>query len=181
MTDKGFAEGIVETCTFDVEVSGAGDHTIQVTAVDNAGNESSRSTRVRIAENSTITTVIKADAPPEEGSVNEPPAEVPGSELPMQKEPKTGDSLPNVAVYATLAMISGLLYVLLYFTTEQSGMTEEDKDEAVARLIAWAKEGGKLRRCVALVLVFCVLIYYHSIGKSITNKYEMSLIYMTHM
>lgn len=182
--DKGFAEGIVETCTFEVEVSGAGEHTVMVTSVDNAGNESSRSTSVRLAgstENKKETTVIEVSAPPAgEGVVYEPPVEVREPEFsvgeetktPMGKEPKTGANSPNVEIYATLAMISGLLYILLYFIAEQGGMTESEKKELVARLIAWAKRGGKLRRYGALAAIFCVLFYYHSIGKNSAEDFR---------
>lgn len=185
VTDKGFAEEIVETCTFEVEVTGVGEHTIKVAAVDNAGNESSRQTSVRIDGNKKQTTVIKSYSPPRGGqgepAVYEPPVEetvksavqslpteVEEPEPPEEREPKTQDCSPGVAVYATIAMISGLLYILLYFTTEQSGMTEADKNEAVGRLIAWAKKGGKLRRYLALAAILCVLVYYHSIGKNVT-------------
>lgn len=186
VTDQGFAEGIVETCTFDVEVSGAGEHTIMVTAVDNAGNESSLSTSVRIAGNRKETTVIEAYMPPVEvsGAAGAPvgensafalSVEAGERETPMGKEPKTGDGTPGVEVYATIEMILGLLYVLTYFMTEQGGMTESDKNEVVSRLIAWAKRGGKLRRYVALAVVFCVLVYYHSIGKKPTADCELSI------
>ena len=193
VTDKGFAEGIVETCTFDVEVSGAGGHTIKVTAVDNAGNESSLSTTVKIAGNIVSggtqkkTTVIKAYAPPAvkggtavESSAIVPLVEVRGSEepVPVEKEPKTGDELPRVEIYATIAMISGLSYVALYFIAEPGGMTEAEKNEVVARLIAWAKRGRKLRRYVALAVIFCVLVYYHGIGKR--SAYNLKNIRMTH-
>ena len=193
VTDKGFAEGIVETCTFDVEVSGAGGHTIKVTAVDNAGNESSLSTTVKIAGNIVSggtqkkTTVIKTYAPPAvkggravESSAIVPLVEVRGSEepVPVEKEPKTGDELPRVEIYATIAMISGLSYVALYFIAEPGGMTEAEKNEVVARLIAWAKRGKKLRRYVALAVIFCVLVYYHGIGKR--SAYNLKNIRMTH-
>lgn len=75
-------------------------------------------------------------------------------------------------IYATLAMISGLLYILLYFIAEQGGMTESEKKELVARLIAWAKRGGKLRRYGALAAIFCVLFYYHSIGKNSAEDFR---------
>lgn len=186
VTDKGFADGIVESCTFNVEVAGAGEHTVKVTAVDNAGNESSRSTNVRIAGEET--TVIAAYTPPAgDGSVYEPPTQVretaveEASGVPTGKEPKTGDAYPNVAVYATMAMISGLLYIVMYFSTEQNRMTEEDKKEIIARLIAWAEKGGRLRKYAALVQIFFVLVYYHSIGKYKEEHFEWSLIYMTHM
>ncbi len=77
-------------------------------------------------------------------------------------EPKTGDT-PRIEIYATIAMISGMLY--LYFGVMERGMTEAEKKELVSRLIGWAKRGGSFRRGSALVIIFFVLFYYHSIGK----------------
>ena len=77
-------------------------------------------------------------------------------------EPKTGD-VPRIEIYATVAMISGMLY--LYLGSMERGMTEEEKKDLVFRLIGWAKKGGSFRRGVALAAIFFVLFYYHSIGK----------------
>lgn len=79
-------------------------------------------------------------------------------------EPKTGDRTP-LELGATLSMIAGLTYLLLYFADRRHGMTEETKRELVSRLIAWAKQGGKGRTCLALAAIFVLLVYYHSIGK----------------
>lgn len=87
-------------------------------------------------------------------------------------EPKTGDVSP-VEIYATIAMVSGLTYLLLYFMDEERGMTEREKDVFVAAFIRWAKKGGKFRKCCALAAIFCLLVYYHSIGKrSCKGKYN---------
>ena len=88
---------------------------------------------------------------------------------PQDTEPKTGHVVP-VELYATLAMISGLTYLLLYFTDHSGGMTEETKKELVSRLIRWAKHGrtahGRtIRRYLALAAIFGLLVWYHSIGK----------------
>ena len=72
----------------------------------------------------------------------------------------------NVQVYATLAMVAGLSYLLLYFAPENPGITEKEKDELVSRLLKWAKRGGIVRKLSAFVALFCFLLYYHSIGKS---------------
>lgn len=80
----------------------------------------------------------------------------------LGSEPKTGDA-PRIEIYATIAMISGLLY--LYLGGMERGMTEREKKELVSRLIGWAKRGGSFRRGAALVIIFFVLLYYHSIGK----------------
>lgn len=78
------------------------------------------------------------------------------------KEPKTGD-FPRIEIYATIAMISGMLY--LYLGDADRGMTEEEKKELVSCLIGWAKKGGNFRRAAALAAIFFLLFYYHSIGK----------------
>ena len=79
-------------------------------------------------------------------------------------EPKTGDAAP-IELYATLAMIAGFAYLLLYFTDRKRGMSEETKKELVSRLVRWAKQGGRIRKCLALAAIFVLLVYYHSIGK----------------
>ncbi len=82
-------------------------------------------------------------------------------------EPETGD-IAHVEVYATIAMIAGLSYLLSYFRDEQHGITEEEKNAIVAKLITWAKEGGYFRRKLALAVIFLLLVYYHSIGKCVS-------------
>lgn len=81
-------------------------------------------------------------------------------------EPRTEDS-SRTEIFATLAMVAGFSYLLLYFTDEQRGMTESEKEEIVARLIRWAKSsrGYFVKRYIALTIIFVVLFYYHSIGK----------------
>ena len=79
-------------------------------------------------------------------------------------EPKTGDSTP-VELYATLAMIAGFTYLLLYFTDRDKGMTEETKKELVSRLVGWAKQGGRIRKYLALAAIFVLLVYYHGTRK----------------
>lgn len=86
-------------------------------------------------------------------------------------EPKTGDSTP-LELYATLAMIAGFAYLLLYFTDRKGGMTEETKKELVSRLIRWAKRGGKIRKLLALAAIFVLLVYYYSIGKKTCVEWE---------
>ena len=85
-------------------------------------------------------------------------------EQPKDSEPKTADAT-LVELYATLAMISGLTYVILSFADRNGGMTEETKKELVFKLIRWAKRGKTLRRLLALSAIFVLLVYYHSIGK----------------
>ena len=87
-------------------------------------------------------------------------------------EPKTGDSAP-LEIYATLAMIAGFAYLLLYFADRKRGMSEETKRELVSRLVGWAKRGGRIRKCLALAAIFVLLVYYHGTRKlyrSISKK-----------
>ena len=86
-------------------------------------------------------------------------------------EPKTGGNTP-LELYATLAMIAGFAYLLLYFTDRKGGMTEETKKELVSRLIGWAKRGGRIRKCLALAAVSVLLVYYHGIGKKTCAEWE---------
>lgn len=133
---KAFRDGIVESYWFTMKLSGAGSHSLRVTAVDNAGNESSRKVTVDIR----------------------------GKSVSPGPEPKTGDT-SHVEIYATASMIAGFTYLLLYF--REHGMSEEKKEELVSRLIDWAKGKGGIRRMAALVLIFLLLAYYHSIGKDV--------------
>lgn len=82
----------------------------------------------------------------------------------MDDEPETGDATP-LELCATLSMIAGFTYLLLYFADRRRGMTEETKKELVSRLIGWGKRGGRIRRYLALAAIFVLLVYYHSIGK----------------
>ncbi len=79
-------------------------------------------------------------------------------------EPKTGDTDP-IRLYATLAMVAGGAYLLLYFEERKGGMTEQKKKEITAGIISWGRKGGRLRKIAAFAAVFAVLFYYHSIGK----------------
>ena len=63
-------------------------------------------------------------------------------------------------------MIAGFTYLLLYFTSGDSGITEHEKEEIISRLVRWAQK-GKWRKYPALILISLFLIYYHSIGKSV--------------
>ncbi len=85
------------------------------------------------------------------------------------QEPKTGDST-HVEIYATASMIAGFSYLLLYF--REHGMTEEKKEELVSRLVSWAKGKGKIQRICALALIFLVLAYYHSIGRTVPEEWR---------
>lgn len=146
--EEEFAGDIVESYDFDVEVSGTGKHVLRVTAVDNAGNTNTRRAQVDI-RNKTVET----------------PQQLPTAKTPIGSEPQTGDSV-NVQVYATLAMVAGLSYLLLYFAFDNTGITEEEKEELVSRILRWAKSGGIVRKLLSFAALFFFLLYYHSIGKS---------------
>ncbi len=90
---------------------------------------------------------------------------------PKDNEPETGDT-SHVEIYATIGMISGLFYLLLYFTDRESGMTEEQKKEIVGALVEWAKKGTCIRKYAALAIIFVILLYYHSIGKRTTAEWK---------
>lgn len=84
---------------------------------------------------------------------------------------ETGDGVPDtgdhthLALHATLTMVAGFSYLLLYFADRRKGMTEEKKKELVSRLIRWGRKGGKFRRLLAAAVIVLLLVYYHSIGK----------------
>lgn len=94
-----------------------------------------------------------------------------GSDTSKDDEPKTGDVTP-LEMYATLAMIAGLSYLLLYFTDKEKGMTEEKKKELVGKLVRWAKGGGRFKKCLAMAAIVVLLVYYHSIGRKARVKWE---------
>lgn len=147
--EEEFADDMVENYSFDVDIKGEGEHTLQVTAEDNAGNRSVKKTTVKITKKRA--------------------AIVQGKQTPSQPkpvgEPKTGEHT-FVKIFATLGMIAGFTYLLLYFTSGDSGITEHEKEEIISRLVRWAQK-GKWRKYPALILISLFLIYYHSIGKSV--------------
>ncbi|MDE6749973.1 MAG: hypothetical protein K2K21_13065 [Lachnospiraceae bacterium] len=93
------------------------------------------------------------------------------SPAPKDSEPKTSDT-SHIETYATIAMIAGLSYLLLYFADGKNGMTEEEKKEIVSALVKWAKKGKRLRKYTALAVIFLVLVYYHSIGKRTAKEWK---------
>ena len=94
----------------------------------------------------------------------------PTPDSPLGGEPKTGETL-HVQIYATIAMIAGFGYLLLYFQGE-NGMTEQEKEEIIYRLISWAKQGGRIRRMLGLAVIFLFLAYYYSVGKSVNVEWK---------
>lgn len=107
---------------------------------------------------------VSQEAAPQNGTVQTASAQTPEEPASGTGEPRTGDTT-QIQIYATVAMIAGLTYLLLYFMEESRGMTEREKEVFVAAFIRWAKKGGRFRRCCAIVAIFCILVYYHSIGK----------------
>ena len=51
-------------------------------------------------------------------------------------------------------------------------MSEETKKELVLRLVGWAKQGGKVRKLLAIAAIFVLLVYYHSIGKKTCMEWK---------
>lgn len=86
-------------------------------------------------------------------------------------EPKTGDTM-QMELYATLAMISGMSYLMLLFEERSKGMTKEEKDELVSAVVTWGKAGGRLKRAAAAAMLFVILFYYHSIGKRVQTDWK---------
>ncbi len=114
--------------------------------------------------------IVYQDVAKADGTATVGPAAGKASQT-RDNEPKTQDNTP-IELCATLAMISGLTYLLLYFTDRRHGMSEETKKELVSRMISWAKHGGRIRRLLALVAIFVLLVYYHSIGKQTAVEWK---------
>lgn len=161
LPEEDFTESFVEEYDFTVKIEGEGKHTLRVEAADHAGNESAAEITLKING--------KRDVPAEipDNPMPDGPGE-PGK--PLGGEPKTGDTL-HVQVYATIAMIAGFSYLLLYFQGE-NGITELEKEEIIHRLVSWAKKGGSLRRILGLAVIFLFLLYYHSMGKSVDVEWK---------
>ena len=154
--EETFEKEILEAYSFTVMVKEEGEHVLKVTAQDRAGNESVREVTLKISQ--------KKKAPVK---APEKPGELP---RPRGPEPKTGES-GHMKIYATFAMIAGFGYLLLYFA-EENGITEQEKEEIIHRLVEWAKRGGRLRRMLAVAVIFLFLAYYHSMGKSVTVEWK---------
>ncbi len=151
-----FADSMVESYHFAVDIRGEGKHTLEVTAADNAGNSTTRKTAVEISRRRAAVT------PNPQG-----PAK---TTKPAAGEPATGEST-FVKVFATLGMVAGFTYLLLYFTGGESGITEGEKEEVIARLVRWARK-GRFRKYPALVIILLFLLYYHSIGRSVGDEWK---------
>ncbi len=81
---------------------------------------------------------------------------------PKDREPRTSDGTP-LELYATVAMIAGFFYLLLLFL-DKYDITEEEKRESLARLVRWAKRGGRLRKLPVMAVLLVMRTYYHMIG-----------------
>ncbi len=152
-----FVDNMVENYSFDVALKGEGEHTLKVAAEDNAGNRSIRETTIQITKKKAA--VVQKEQPPK---ATEPPKPT--------SEPKTGEN-GFVKIFATVGMIAGFTYLLLYFCSGESGVTEKEKEEIISRLVRWAQK-GKLRKYPALLVISLFLIYYHSIGKSVDDGWK---------
>ena len=145
-----FQERIVEKFNFIVEFQGEGKHILKVDALDNAGNKDAREMALEISmKKPAVITRTAAKG----------------------GEPQTGERT-RVEIYATISMIAGFTYLLLYFKTREHGMTEEKKEELVSKLVNWARGAGGIKRILALTAIFLLLAYYHSIGKKASKNWK---------
>lgn len=141
--------------------SSAGD--IQVTVVsemasipiEDSVTESTDETQISGGQEAGAVVLVPESADMAEGTSEQPASE---------REPNTGDAT-HVEIYATIAMIAGLAYLFFYFMEEERGMTEREKEVFVAAFIRWGRRGGSFRKGCAVVAIFCLLAYYHAIGK----------------
>ena len=156
------AEGIVENYSFSVEIKGEGKHSLSVTAVDYAGNKSTKEATVEILRKKAVI-VPKPHTPGKQTPTQHTPK-------PAAGEPVTGEST-HVKIFATLGMVAGFTYLLLYFNSGEGGITEDEKEEIIYRLVRWARK-GKLRKYPALIVIMLFLVYYHSIGKSVSSEWR---------
>lgn len=112
MTEENFKNNIVESYPFTVHITNGGKHSVSVKAIDNAENETLRQIDINIKE-------------PEIQPPEKPTAAAQNPPTPQNSsEPKTGDS-SKVELYATIAMISGLLYLLLLFSAGKKDKPKE--------------------------------------------------------
>lgn len=105
VSDEAFQKEIVESFDFAVHISEAGEHTLSVTAIDNAGNKNVQRKKIEIAEWRPEVALVQSSAVVRQNS-----KKASGN----KKEPQTGDN-SKVELYATIAMIAGFLYMLLFF------------------------------------------------------------------
>ena len=100
---------------------------------------------------------VKEEAVPE---LKEPVPEAENDELPPFTVPQTGD-MKLVHIYATMAMIAGMTYLMLWFKPIDVSMTEETKKKLVDSLIEWAKNKNGIMKGIAILGISIVLFYYH--------------------
>lgn len=153
MPKEDFSSDIVESYPFTVHISNEGNHSVSVKAIDNAGNETLRQIDINIKEPEIQPPEEPKKEPPEEPKIEpseepetQPPKTPKAKKVPIKEpkkepekpaaaqnpptpqssnEPKTGDS-SKVELYATIAMISGLLYLLLLFS---AGTKDKPKEK----------------------------------------------------
>ena len=90
-------------------------------------------------------------------------------ELPPFTAPQTGD-MKVVHIYATVAMIAGMAYLLVYFKPIDVSMTEEAKKKLVDSLIEWAKNRNGIMKGIAILGISIVLFYYHFMANLYKRK-----------
>lgn len=79
--------------------------------------------------------------------------------------PKTGDAAPIVV---DVALIGGAACIMRYFTDRwrDDGMTENEKQEMLWKLIQGTRKKNILIRLSAVAVLFFELVYYYTIGMS---------------
>lgn len=156
--DQDFDDDMVESCDFSVELSGASVHTLTVTAIDNADNETTKQVDINIKK-------LPGDRTPID---SKPTADAPIDNAQIDQSPKMGDFM-RAHIYMISAIIAMFLFLFLYLAYESRGMTESEKGELVSQLIRWGQEGNNFKKMLGLTAVFFLLLYYHSIGKHSLN------------
>lgn len=91
---------------------------------------------------------------------------VPGS---TGGNPNTGGN-SHAIFYFIAGIISLFVFIILCLFTGKNGMTEEEKECKFAKLIAWGKNGGKIRAVIALTVIFLLLSFYYGIGMKKSAK-----------
>lgn len=166
--EEEFADSMTADYSFDVTIKGEGEHILLVTAEDNAGNVSTKQTRIKITKKKAV--IVKDDPKPNTPVKKDPGSTTMPKSTPTGGAPRTGDPT-FVKIFATMAMVAGFTYLLLYFTSGENGITEKEKEEIIYRLVRWARK-GRFRKYPALLLISLFLIYYHSIGKSVDDDWK---------
>lgn len=145
-----FTKEITKSVDFSVRIKNEGTHRLSVTATDNVGHKTTRQVKIKIQADTPAFVPVSAtgaDAPAQTGS-----------------EPQTGDS-SRVWLYAAIAMLAGLFYLLLLFGPRRAPMGKDDMQKKIRSLVRWSNAGGAFRKPVAMTAVFFLVAYYNIVRK----------------